>query len=347
MQSAHPDLYAMPQFVLPASRWLTPGNPARIAVVERRSAGSTELLGVGCFTRHRPTLFAPFPHLRCYRTRHTFQDGLLCAGGAELEVAGALFDALAGRATRSAGAIAFRNVAADDPLFGALCEQAAAAGHGWYQLRALSRPVLDFHPDDHPPGACVPRRVVRDIDRKRRRLEAAGELGFRLFQGAGATGDVVARHLDIEHVGWKGKAGSSMRSSAAETAFFHDMCERLRAIDSAVFCETLLDGRVIASASVFRTGGVLNAFKTGHDPEFAGNSPGKANILSLIEAIPKLLPDVRTFDSNSREDAFIGAMLPHRRRMLAGFLPLTRLARRGLEAARLVRPIAYRLDDDP
>ncbi len=345
MQTAHPNLYAMPQFVLPAARWLTPGTSVRVAVVERRSAGSTELLGVGCFTRHRPTLFAPFPHLRCYRTPHTFQDGMLCVEGAEDDVAQALLDAMPG-GMRGPGAIAFRNVAADDPLFNALCGRAADAGHGWYQLRALPRPVLHCRPED-PPARQIPRRVTRDIERKRRRLEATGKLSFRLFQHADATDDVVARHLDIEHMGWKGKAGSSMRCSAAETAFFHDMCGRLRAIGSAVFCETLLDDRVIASASTFRTAGILNAFKTGYDPEFAVNSPGKANVLSLIEAIPEMSPDIHMFDSNSREDSFIGAMLPDRRHMLAGFLPLGRLARRALEAARLLRPLAYRLDSDP
>ena len=345
MQAAYPNPYAMPQFVLPAARWLTPGKPVQVAVVERQAAGGTELLGVGCFTRHRPTLFAPFPHLRCYRTPHTFQDGMLCAEGAEHDVAQALFDAMAG-GMRGAGAIAFRNIAADDPLFNALCGRAAAAGHGWYQLRALPRPVLHCRAED-PPASRIPRRVTRDIERKRRRLEAAGRLTFRLLQHADATDDVVARHLDIEHMGWKGKAGSSMRSSRAETAFFHDLCGRQRAIGGAVFCETLLDGRVIASASTFRAAGILNVFKTGYDPEFAGNSPGKANVLSLIEAMPRMLPDIRMFDSNSREDSFIGAMLPDRRHMLAGFLPLGRFAWRALEAARLLRPLAYRLDRDP
>ncbi|GAB3313894.1 GNAT family N-acetyltransferase [Luteimonas notoginsengisoli] len=345
LHAAQPDFYAMPQFVLPASRWLTPRNPARIAVVERRSGGSPELLGIGCFTHHGPTLFAPFPHLRCYRTRHTFQDGMLCASGAEDEVAQALLDAATG-AMRGAGAIALRNIPAEDPLFNALCARASAAGHGWYQLRALARPVLHRGPDGRF-ASRIPRRVVRDIARKRRRLETMGKLSFRLFQDGHATDDVVTRHLDIEHLGWKGQAGSSMRSSAAETAFFHDMCDRLRGTGGAVFCETLLDGRVIASASTFRAGGILNAFKTGHDPEFASNSPGKANVLSLIEAMPEMLPDVRMFDSNSREDSFIGAMLPDRRNMLAGFLPLGRLARRALEAARWIRPLAYRLDKDP
>lgn len=345
MQTAHPNLYAMPQFVLPASRLLDPGNPARIAVIERRNAGGSELLGVGCFTHHRPTLFAPLPHLRCFRTRHTFQDGLLCAPGAAQEVADALLGHL-DRGVRGPQAIAFRNVADDDPVLQALRGRADAAGQRWYPLRALQRPVLRY---DAAPDARsrIPRRVAGDIERRQRRLAASGRLSFRLLLGADVTDEAIARHLDIEHMGWKGNSHSSMRSSATETAFFEDMCRRFRAIGSTVFCETLLDGRVIASASGFRVAATMNAFKTAHDPEFSGASPGKANILSLLAAIPAALPEVAMFDSSSREGSFIGAMLPDSRTMLAGFLPLTRLAARALKAARLLRPLAYRIDDDP
>lgn len=342
LRATRSNLYAMPQFVLPASRWLTPRYPARIAVIEHRVRGDSELLGIGSFTLHRPTMFAPFQHLRCYRSRHTFQDSLLCIQGAEDKVACALLTSIA-RHMQGAQAIAMRNVSADDPLFTAMRER---AGQDWYQLRALSRPVLHYSPDMQA-TTHVPRRVARDIESKHRRLEATGKLSFRVLQGACATDDVITRHLDIEHMGWKGAAGTSMRSSTAETAFFQDLCRRMRSIGSSVFSEILLDGHVIASASGFRIADTFNAFKTGHDPKFARAGPGKLNAMLLIQAIPTQMPDVRMFDSNSRDDSFIGGMLPDRKNMLAGFLPLNRFARRALKAARLIRPIAYRLDKDP
>ncbi len=345
MQAAQPNLYAMPQFVLPASRWLTPTRPARIAVIERIGHGSPELLGVGCFTLHPATLFAPFPHLRGYRTRHTFQDGWLCADGAADDVARALLDAMAG-ATPRCHAIALRNVAERDPNFLALCARAAHQGRRWYPLRAIDRPVLRRSANTTDLDR-ISRRVVKDIHRRRRRLQTLGELSTQLIHGEDITAATIDRHLDIEHMGWKGVAGSSMRSSAAETNFFHDMTKRFRKIGGAVFVETRIDGKAIASASLFRAGGTLNAFKTGHDPAFASDSPGRSNVLGLIESMQAQLPGVDMLDSNAQPDSFMASILPDRMTMLSGFLPTTGLGSRALAAARLIRPLAYRLDHDP
>ncbi|MGH8027875.1 MAG: hypothetical protein ACREO0_14230, partial [Pseudoxanthomonas sp.] len=115
-------------------------------------------------------------------------------------------------------------------------------------------------------------------------------------------------------------------------------------IHAAVFAETLCDGKVIASTSNLLLGDALNGFKTGWHPDFAPCSPGRLNEVFLSAAVASAWPHVGVFDSQAQEDSYLAELLPHRETMITGTLAVTRLGRRAMRAARLVRPVAYRLD---
>jgi hypothetical protein len=346
MPRANP--FAMPQFVLPAARWLTPRTPPLVALIERQQPGSRQLIGVGCFTQERPNLFVPVPHLASYRTLHTFRSGLLCAPGeSESEsVAQSLLADLHGKGKRF-HAIGFHNLLAECPLLASLRELLDEGRGGWFEQHRFQRPVLRLHPpaQEHALGVIV---MDRDLRRRKRRLEDRGTAAFRITLPDMNTSvtDAMETHLQLEHAGWKGTAGTSLLASPSQAGFFREMILRFDQIHGAVFAETLCDGKVIASTSNLLLGDTLNGFKTGWHPNFAACSPGRLNEVFLSAAVPSAWPQVAVFDSQAQEDSYLSELLPHRDTMVTGTLAVTRLGRRAMRTARLIRPVAYRLDKD-
>jgi len=341
-QTPRANPFAMPQFVLPAARWLTPRAPPLVALVERQQSGARELIGAACFTAERPNLFVPVPHLSSYRTLHTFRSGLLHAPGESEAVARCLLADLHGKRKRP-HAIAFHNLLAECPVFASLRELLEDGSGGWFEQHRFQRPVLRLHPpaQDHALGVIV---MDRDLRRRKRRLEERGTTAFRITQAKADVADAMETHLQLEHAGWKGTAGTSLLASPAQAGFFREMILRFDEIHSAVFAETLCDGKVIASTSNLLLGDTLNGFKTGWHPDFAACSPGRLNEVFLSAAVPATWPEVGIFDSQAQEDSYLSDLLPHRDTMITGTLAITRLGRRAMRAARLVRPVAYRLD---
>lgn len=346
MHARNPSPYLMPQFILPAARWLTPGRPPCVALFER-AGSSRALVGVGCFTVGRPNLFVPVPHLRNYCTRHSFRTGLLVAPAEAGRVAQALVRASRdGTGTAPTHAIAFKNVLARDEVFAELRDAADEGGGSWREVRGFARPVLRLQ-EGADTTAALPRKPLKDLRRHRRRLQECGPLSARVLQAIELLPAATERHLELEHCGWKGARGSAMLNSTAGAMFFRDMVERFGRIGAAVFLETLVGERVIGSTSNFLVGGTLSAFKIGWHPDFSRHSPGRLTKLALFETIAGTWPQVDKYDSNSQQDSFLAEMLPHTETIVSGFLATTRLGTNALRVARLIRPLVFRLGGDP
>ena len=343
-RTPRPNPFAMPQFVLPAARWLTPRTPPQVVLIERGQAGARELIGVGCFTRESSNLFVPVPHLASYRTLHTFRSGLLHAPGESDAVAEALLHHLRDTDKRS-HALAFHNLLAECPVFMSLRKLLEDGTGGWFEQHRFQRPVLR-RDAAAPANALGVIAMDRDLRRRKRRLEERGPLVFRVTPCSIDVADATETHLQLEHAGWKGTAGTSLLASPQHAGFFREMMQRFGRIQSAVFAETLCDGQVIASTSNLLLGDTLNGFKTGWHPDFAACSPGRLNEVFLSAAIPSSWPQVDIFDSQAQADSYLSDLLPQRDTMITGTLAVTRLGRRAMRAARLIRPVAYRLDKD-
>ena len=343
-RASEPNPFATPEFVLPAARWLTPEQPPWITLIERHDHDVRELIGVGCFTPQRPDLFVPVPHLRSYQTLHTFRSGLLCAAGESHAVAEALMRFLDTHGQRW-HAITFQNLHADCPVLQALQEQPVQTATRWFERQRFQRPCLRVEA-----GVEYDNRLRaserKDLRRRQRRLEERGNIHFRVLQGDAANVASVQIHLALEHAGWKGNAGTSMLSSPTQTRFFTEMMGRFGEMGGAVFAETLCGDEVIASTSNLLLGDTLNGFKTGWHPGYAAMSPGRLNELHLFRQIPALWPGVTVFDSQSQEDSYLADLLPDRQAMITGTLAVTTLGDLAMRAARVVRPLAYRLERD-
>jgi CelD/BcsL family acetyltransferase involved in cellulose biosynthesis len=329
--------FATPQFILPAARWLTPEHCPLVVLIERTGAGGRELIGLGCFTRERPSWRVPVPHLRSYQTLHTFRSGMLCAPGESAPVARALLDHV-GRRNPRAHAIEFHNLPASCPIFSALREGANGTGGDWFERHRFERPVLDLGAGISP-LAGFPGSTLKDLRRCRRRLAERGEVCFRIRNG----GDAVNEHLRLEHAGWKGGNGTSLLSSEAQAGFFRELSARFEEAGAIVFAETLCDGKVIASSSNLLLGDTLSAFKIGWDPDFARSSPGRLNEMALLEQTPVRWPQLQRFDSLSREKSYLADLLPHRETMVSGALATSRLGQQAMSVVHPLRQLAFRI----
>ncbi|GAB3380200.1 GNAT family N-acetyltransferase [Lysobacter fragariae] len=343
-RACEPNPFLMPQFVLPAARWLSP-RPPLLALFERGAAH--ELVGVGCFSAERANPFAPVPHLRAFCTLHSFRTGLLVASGEAAAVAHALLAAMRERkGAMRHRAIALRAVPAGDEGYIALRAVAAEAGGGWRELSRFARPVLRL-----APGlavlAALPGHMLKDLRRRRRRLHEAGPCSVRLVQAARLLPEACERHLALEHGGWKGAHGSSLLSSVAGVGFFREVVERFGAIGAVVFTELLSGDRVIGSSSNFLVGRTLSAFKIGWHSGFARYSPGRLTELALLESIPATWPHVDKFDSNSGQDSFLSRMLPHAEPIVSGFVATDPRGLQALHLGRLMHPFARALGLQP
>lgn len=336
-RAREPNPFLMPQFILPAARWLS-SRPPLLALFER--GAGRELVGVGCFSVERANPFAPVPHLRAFCTLHSFRTGLLVAPGAAAAVAQALVATMRDRkGAVQRHAIALRTVPAGDEGYVALRAAAAEAGGGWRELSRFARPVLHL-PLGTDVLAAMPRKMLKNLRRHRRRLHEAGPCSVRLVGTAPMLREAAERHLELEHCGWKGARGSSLLSSAAGAGFFHEMVERFGAIDAVVFTELLSGDRVVGSGSNLIVGRTVNAFKIGWHVDFARHSPGRLTELALLESIPTTWPHVDKFDSNSAQDSFLSEMLPHTEPIVSGFLATGPLGMRALQLGRLMHPLA-------
>lgn len=339
VRARDPSPFLMPQFILPAVRWLTPARPPCVALFERAGRTGRELVGVGCFTIRRPNLFVPVPHLRNYCTRHSFRAGLLAAPDDAESVALALLHASRDKAGEASNhAIAFHNVLERDQVFAELREAAGDCGGSWRELGRFARPVLQLQAGAEA-ATALSHKALKNLRRHHRRLHECGPISIRVLHGNAVSPAAVERHLELEHCGWKGARGSAMLSSAAGAGFFRDMAERFTRVGAAVFVETLVGDRVIASASNFLVGGTLSAFKIGWHPDFSRHSPGMLNELAVCEAIAGHWPQVDKFDSNSQQNSFLAKMLPHTEPIVSGFLATSRWGTHALSAALVIYPL--------
>ncbi|WP_190285835.1 GNAT family N-acetyltransferase [Montanilutibacter psychrotolerans] len=332
--------FLMPQFIVPAARWLSP-RPLRVALFQR----GRELVGVGCFSAERPNPFAPVPHLLAYCTLHSFRTGLLVAPDEADGVAHALLAATRYGPLRG-HAIALRAVPEDDDGFAALRRAACDAGGAWRELSRFARPILHLAPDTTAVDG-ISHKLLKSLRRHRRRLAEQAPYSSRLVRAGPELRAATERHLSLEHHGWKGERGSSMLSCPASTAFFRELVERFDAIGAVVFSEVLAGDEVVGSSSNLLVGRTLSAFKIGWHPARARYSPGLLTELALLESIETTWPHVEKFDSNAAQDSYLSQMLPHSEAIVSGFVATGRTGRLALGAGRVAHPFARALGLQP
>jgi hypothetical protein len=339
-RAAEPNAFLSPHFVLPALRHLDKDSRAAVFLVERIGAGSRETVCVGVVGPTRGSKFLPFPHLVAYRSRDSYLSGLLIDRDRGAESLVALIEHLR-RHERGCWGIEVPLVWAEGP-FASAAAAATARGSVVFPGAELEERALLVLADAGPPLLeRVLGRQRKDVERRMRRLGERGEVGWRWHRENGIPATAVEAFLALEHAGWKGEEGTSMRSLPAYETFFREVVAGFGAEGRALFTELTVDGVPIASTSNFVSGGAGFAFKIGWDPAFKAFSPGLLNELEFIRRAGAAFPDIEYFDSGADAGSFINRLWPSRRRMGTIVVPTTAVARVAIRAASWLREVKH------
>jgi CelD/BcsL family acetyltransferase involved in cellulose biosynthesis len=334
-----PNLYLCPQFVLPAARWLTPQAPPEILVVESIHDGKPGLLGLMLLAKDQRSRAVPLRHVRSYRTLHTFTDGLLVSPSVPEATVQAIFDHLA-RMRPVRHALHFQLIPRDRPVFELLEQVARRRQLRWFGMSFFERAVANLAPTM---PLEVRRSVHKDIGRNWRRLSELGQVRHRVAHGPDIGTECIERHLELEHMGWKGEIGTSMLSRPHETAFFREMSVNLLHAGRAVFSEVVLDGKAISSTSNFICGRELFAFKVGWNPEFARFGLGLISELKLTDELAGGFANLLRYDSGTAGPSYVDRILPHRATMTSGYFSLTPLGSHWLSVVAKAWPLKEKI----
>lgn len=331
--------YLSPRFVVPAVRHLDAAAPPFLLLVLANAGSDERLVGLGVFRHAGPTCRFPLRHLVSYRCVHSFLSGILIDEHFAVPAARALFQYLCDpkHGWHGVDFVHRTRGSALDELMSAIAQE---YGIRWceygHSRRALLMPAQA--------GADYLEKILRrhrykELRRMHRRLAERGDVVWRLLRGGAIGAETINRFVELEHLGWKGERGDSLRANPAHERFFCEMMSGFSLSGQAFFAELVSEGKVIASTSNLISGNVGFAFKIGWDPRFSNLAPGLLNEAEMIRRAPSQLADLDYVDSGADEDSFIGEMWVRRRDLTSGVLTTTSLGHKvGVAASALRKP---------
>jgi CelD/BcsL family acetyltransferase involved in cellulose biosynthesis len=150
---------------------------------------------------------------------------------------------------------------------------------------------------------------------------------WRALRGREITSACIERFIDLEHLGWKGQEGTSLRSRPEDEQFFREMIGEFAAHDRAVFTELSVGDTVVASTSNLISGKRGFAFKLGWHPNYHRMAPGLLNEVEFIRNAPAVFRDIDFIDSGAAEGSFLEELWSERRAVVSGAYAATPVAR--------------------
>jgi CelD/BcsL family acetyltransferase involved in cellulose biosynthesis len=121
----------------------------------------------------------------------------------------------------------------------------------------------------------LPSRLVRDIRRRRRKLEELGEVTLEIADGTQRLEELLAEGFRLEASGWKAAEGTAIVSSD-ETQRFYEAIARWSAEQGWLRLFFLrVGGRPVAFQLALEHGRTHYFLKGGYDPDDSAYSPGK------------------------------------------------------------------------
>ncbi|MDQ3859091.1 MAG: GNAT family N-acetyltransferase [Actinomycetota bacterium] len=151
--------------------------------------------------------------------------------------------------------------------------------------RTIERPpYLELEPGWHVDRAGLPGKLRADLRRRRRQLEAEGEVAVEVLDGRTELGKLLDEGFAVEASGWKGEEGTAI-NSRRDTRLFYERIAEWTAPRSWLRLSFLrLGGRAIAFEYLLEHDAVLARLKGGYDPEFRRFAPSKLLLAGVLEA---------------------------------------------------------------
>lgn len=343
-QALEPNPCLSPQFLLPVMRHLDPKGQIVLAVVESIGPQGRELCALAPLQSTEASRYLPLTHCRLQVSLHSFLNGVLVRRTDARRHLEALVDQ--GRRYMGHGLV-LEACRADGPTDALL--QHIAAERDMHRVEVDGYARAGMRPADMGEADLAARlpSKAKKLRSCMKKLAKFGEVNFRVRRGAEVTDEVIERHLALEHMGWKGANGSSLRSHPAHEDFFREMARGFAADNRVLFAELSVGGRVIASSSNLIAGNLGAAFKIGFDPEFAAMGPGIVCELELMRCAPTVMADVDYVDSGSVAGSYIEDLWPLRRRMAAVCYSTSPVGNLALQATSRLRDVKKLLREKP
>lgn len=177
-------------------------------------------------------------------------------------------------------------VPANGPAGAALLDALVRDGWGVEEVSHVLRPVLERRPShddflrDHPHKGRL-----KDLRRRRRRLEEAGRVTLEAVGPGGDLDAAVAEFLDLERRGWKGRAGTALACRPATAGFARTLFGTRDGPMTGRADLLRLDGRVIAASLALVCGGTATLLKTAYDEELRRLAPGVLLEAEIVRAL--------------------------------------------------------------
>ena len=211
--------------------------------------------------------------------KQTPQSGLLHTGPAG-EAVRAVLGHL--RSTRRRVSLTFPSCPAGSPVFQGLIETADELEWGVTTRLMRNSPRLRITTDWASYLGTRPKHVRKEWQRKRRRLEEAGQVEFVVV-----SGEDVARAMDevmeIERHSWKENRRTSFAAEQGLARFYGTLARRCAERGWLRLHLLRIDGRPAAFTFAVSYAGELLALKTSYDSRLRSASPGIVLMLRVME----------------------------------------------------------------
>jgi CelD/BcsL family acetyltransferase involved in cellulose biosynthesis len=275
-RAAEPNPFFEPECVLPAARHLGGSQVALVVVTDSDRdwlACMPVIPRVRRWHMRLPVLSA-WRHLYgCLGTPLVTRTGV--------EVATERLLAQAFRAS-SFGLVAFPWIGDDGPVLAGLRSAMEARGsepamHHRYERAVMRRTTLADGLD-----ATISSRHRRDLRRLARRLTEELDAPLELreeSERAAAVEDFMA----LEASGWKGEAGTALRSVSAHAAYFRELCDGFRAVGRLQLLALGTAEQTVSYKCNLLGGDAVFCFKIAHDESFAHYRPGLQLEVRMLE----------------------------------------------------------------
>ena len=310
--ASSPNVYLMPEFMLPAVRHLDTDKAPRLAALW--NADRSILLALGVFNAVTPSWRFPYPRLSAVLTKYSLQSGVLLRAGIDVEAVDQFIGGLFSGPWR---AVRITELREDSLVYRQIQEAALRRGLRWFVDMKYERAAVKLgegaHWHEH-----ISHSRHRRLRNAHSRLAKLGSVEFRVVQGAEVSESNAEALLRVEAMGWK--RASALLAAPARAHFFREMVRACSGRNFVFFCELLLDGNVIASTSNFNVNGYGFAFKVGNDPTYAKFSPGYLVEYLFLQSCTQTCPDLHEVESGSMPGSYIEVLWPERIPIVSGHL---------------------------
>ncbi|MBI5307188.1 MAG: GNAT family N-acetyltransferase [Planctomycetes bacterium] len=344
-RAAYGNAFLSPNFILPAVKYLTPDNAPLFLIVTKTTNIENKMIGMGIFEYSLGTKKFPLPHLKAYRTPHSYLGGLLIDDENMQISLDAIFRYI--NKSRYLFGIEFVDHVEDTELARNIEISAMKYNMDWYLDKRKKRAILVPHKIDQNYIALhYPSKRMKSIRRKYNYLSKLGEVLWSITSGRRVDESVIDRFLQLEHMGWKGEEGSSLLSNPNNEIFFREMIGNFLRNEQAFFTELSVNDQVVASTSNLISSKVGFAFKLGWDIKFAQASPGILNEFEFLKNGAILFHDLKYIDSGAEEGSFMENIWPDRIILRSGIYAKNNIAKPVMKVFNSIRKYKCRTYDE-